>query len=94
MSFLTHLECGYCGASYDANKIWNLCPDCKKPLLARYDLEAARNTIHKNELADQGTYALAISRITTCERQKISAQFTRGIYPIIPSQEFSKRIRL
>jgi threonine synthase len=38
MSFLSHLECGLCEKRLDADKLWNLCPDCGKPLLARYDL--------------------------------------------------------
>lgn len=41
MSFLTHLECGLCGARQDADRLWNLCPACGKPLPARYDLKAA-----------------------------------------------------
>ena len=41
MTYLTHLECSLCGKSYDANKLHRLCPDCARPLLARYDLEAA-----------------------------------------------------
>jgi len=45
-SFLTHLECSMCGQSLKADHLWNLCPDCKKPLLARYDLEAARDAIN------------------------------------------------
>jgi threonine synthase len=45
-SFLTHLECSMCGQRLNADNLWNLCPDCKKPLLARYDLEAARDAIN------------------------------------------------
>jgi threonine synthase len=37
-SFLTHLECPACGATYDADVPQNLCR-CGSPLLARYDLE-------------------------------------------------------
>jgi threonine synthase len=40
-SFLAHLECGLCGERLEADRLWNLCPKCGKPLLARYDLEAA-----------------------------------------------------
>ena len=40
MSYLTHLECGRCGTSYDAAIPQNLCTECGKPLLARYDLRA------------------------------------------------------
>jgi threonine synthase len=45
MSFLTHLECGLCGTAQEADRRWNLCPECGKPLLARYDLEAARQAL-------------------------------------------------
>ncbi len=41
-SYLTHLECGACGERLEADRLWNLCPKCGKPLLARYDLGAAR----------------------------------------------------
>jgi threonine synthase len=45
MSFLSHLECAMCGQTFEADHLWNLCPDCDKPLLARYDLEAARRAV-------------------------------------------------
>lgn len=42
MTFLTHLECSLCGQTYEADRLWQTCPDCGRPLLARYDLDAAR----------------------------------------------------
>jgi len=50
-SFLTHLECGRCGRTYDADRLWNLCPECGKPLLARYDLPAAARALSPADLA-------------------------------------------
>lgn len=44
-SFMTHLECGACGAEHDATKLHNVCPQCGKPLLARYDLKGASLTL-------------------------------------------------
>jgi threonine synthase len=52
MSYLTHLECGLCGRSYDADKIWNLCTECKRPLLARYDLEKARRELSRDNFSE------------------------------------------
>ena len=49
-STLTHLECGYCGAHYAHDQLINLCPECGKPLLARYDLAAAAKTLTKDAL--------------------------------------------
>jgi threonine synthase len=51
MSFLTHLECGLCGTAQEADRLWNLCPECGKPLLACYDLEAARQALTRGEIA-------------------------------------------
>ena len=43
-SYFTHLECSSgCGAGpFDPRGLHFLCPNCKLPLLARYDLKAAR----------------------------------------------------
>ncbi len=51
MSFLTHLECALCGQTFEADRLLNLCPGCNKPLLARYDLEAAREAVTPQDLA-------------------------------------------
>jgi threonine synthase len=45
MSVFTHLECSQCGRRYDADTLRNLCDDCRRPLLARYDLRAACRAI-------------------------------------------------
>ena len=53
MNFLSHLACGMCGERYAADKIWNLCPQCGKPLLARYDLEAANRALPRDVLVNR-----------------------------------------
>jgi threonine synthase len=50
-STLTHLECGMCGATYPSERLMNLCPSCGKPLLARYDLQKATQTLTRAALA-------------------------------------------
>ena len=45
MSLLTHLDCGKCRARHEADRLQNLCAKCGKPLLARYDLEAAKERV-------------------------------------------------
>ena len=49
-SFLIYLECGLCDKKYDPDRLWNLCAECGKPLLARYDLEEARKAIKSQDL--------------------------------------------
>ena len=50
-STLTHLECGLCSKTYPADQLMNLCPSCGKPLLVRYDLAKAAQTLTKASLA-------------------------------------------
>src|SRR5882757_4163910 len=48
---VTHLECGNCARSFPARTLLNLCSDCGKPLLVRYDLEHVKKILPKEALA-------------------------------------------
>ena len=47
------MECSFCGEIYDPGKLHNLCSDCNKPLLARYNLEEARKSITPNIISNR-----------------------------------------
>ncbi|MGD8378920.1 MAG: threonine synthase [Gammaproteobacteria bacterium] len=49
-STLITLECGACGARHAHDRLIGLCPDCGRPLLARYDLERAAATLTRDSL--------------------------------------------
>ena len=51
MTFLTHLECTRCGETYSADTLRTTCPKDGKPLYPRYDLESARRSVRREELA-------------------------------------------
>lgn len=53
MSFLTHLECSRCGVTYYADRLQGVCPADGKPLLARYDLDAARRSLDRGRLRER-----------------------------------------
>ena len=50
MSLVTHLECSLTGERYEAGKPHNL-SKAGKPLLVRYDLEAAKRVLTREEIA-------------------------------------------
>lgn len=50
---VTHLECALCGLRHEAGVIQNLCVECGKPLLVRYDLDKAAKTLTRESLADR-----------------------------------------
>jgi threonine synthase len=47
---VTHLECALCGLQHEAGVLQNLCVECGKPLLVRYDLTAAGQTLNPDSL--------------------------------------------
>lgn len=47
---VTHLECALCGLRHEAGVLQNLCVECGKPLLVRYDLEKAAQILTKDSL--------------------------------------------
>ena len=49
-TFVTHLECGYTGERYEADRLHNL-SKAGKPLLVRYDLDGVRKAVSKDLLA-------------------------------------------
>jgi threonine synthase len=51
-SNLVELECSACGKKYDASKEQHLCT-CGKPLVARYDLRQAAETLNLQTLKDR-----------------------------------------
>jgi threonine synthase len=51
MTNVTHLECAACGTRHEAGKLHNVCVACGKPLLPRYDLARAAQTLTRESLA-------------------------------------------
>lgn len=49
-SLLIDLQCSGCGRIYSAQEIQTFCPDCKSPLLAHYNLEAARSRVDRDAI--------------------------------------------
>ena len=52
-SFLTHLECTYCGIELSADEPHRTCPDCGKVLYPRYDLQSASAALKREDLKDR-----------------------------------------
>lgn len=42
-----------CSKSFDANQLINMCPTCQRPLLARYDLNRAKETLTPEALRER-----------------------------------------
>lgn len=49
--YVTCLECSRCGKQYPKGQLHNLCTDCGKPLLVRYDLTKVAKVLTRAELS-------------------------------------------
>ncbi len=83
LSTLSHLECGKCGATYDANQLMNLCPACGKPLLARYDLAKAAQTLTPSALKARPATLWRYEEVLPIQRDEARLMLGEGWTPLI-----------
>src|SRR5258708_25474524 len=50
---LTHLSCALCGKKYDWRQLQNVCTECGRPLLARYEISRDEAERFKASLRDR-----------------------------------------
>ncbi len=92
MTYFSHLECAYCGEKYESNKIWNLCPSCGKPLLARYDLESAKDNFEKELLKNREETLWRYKEMLPVQNEKYSLSLGEGFTPLIKAKRLSKNV--
>ena len=92
MGYFTHLECGYCGKVYDKNKIWNLCTDCDKPLLARYDLDLAKKEFKKENIDVKINSLWRYAKMLPVIKSKFKLTLGEGFTPLIHAQKLGCKI--
>lgn len=86
ISCLTHLECGHCGKTQDADRVWNLCPKCSRPLLARYDLAAAAVTMTHESLATRRPTLWRYREVLPVKDMQYALTLGEGYTPLIQAE--------
>ena len=79
---VTHLECANCHKIYEANKLHNLCVECGKPLLVRYDLAKAAETLTKESLKNRPENLWRYKEVLPVENAENIVSFGEGFTPI------------
>ncbi len=77
-----HLECANCHKNYEANKLHNLCVECGKPLLVRYDLAKAAETLTKESLKNRAENLWRYKEVLPVESDENIVSFGEGYTPI------------
>jgi threonine synthase len=91
-STLTHLECGRCHATYPAGQLMNLCPACGKPLLARYDLARAAQTLTRAGLADRAETLWRYEEVLPVQRRDAIVSLGEGWTPLLVAARLGAEI--
>jgi len=92
MSYLTHLDCSYCSNKFEANKLWNLCHFCNKPLLARYDLDSIKKTISKRDLITTDSTLWRYKEILPVQDSRYILSLGEGFTPLIKANRLGSTI--
>lgn len=95
MSFFTHLECSVpCGAGrYDARARHHLCA-CGAPLLARYDLDAARDAWPRASLADREPTMWRYREVMPLFDGESPVTLGEGWTPLLPAPRLGRALGL
>src|SRR5512143_3956969 len=93
-SLLTHLECPECGKHYDANRVQTICTDCNSPLLARYDLERARQILDRAEVQSRPRGIWRWAELLPVRNEAKRMTLGEGDTPLVPAPGLGKRLGL
>jgi threonine synthase len=91
---VTHLECAACGARHEARRLQNLCVECGKPLLARYDLEAAARTLTKESLKGRRADLWRYLEVLPAAREEDIVSLGEGWTPLLRASRLGASLGL
>lgn len=89
---VTHLECAACHLEHEARRLLNLCRECGKPLLVRYDLERARQTLTKQSLVSRRADLWRYREVLPVENDENIVSLGEGWTPLLRARRLGRQI--
>ncbi len=89
---VTHLECAACHKIYEANRLHNLCVECGKPLLVRYDLQRAAKTLTKESLKAREPNLWRYREVLPVENEENIVCLGEGFTPLLKTERLSQSL--
>ena len=90
MNYLTHLECSLCKKTYDADRLQNLCPECRRPLLTRYDLDAVRQALPRDDLATRPASLWRYRELLPVRDSRYVLTLGEGFTPLVSAARLAR----
>jgi threonine synthase len=91
---VTQLECAACGVIHEAQRLQNLCRECSKPLLVRYDLERARRSLTKESLVGRRADLWRYREVLPVEVEGDIVTLGEGWTPLLRAERLGKKLGL
>ena len=92
MTFLIDLECSACNQRFPAEQLLNLCPDCAKPLLAKYDTEEAKKFLTPEKLAIREPTLWRYREMLPVRDESSIVTLSEGGTPLIHARNLGHRL--
>ena len=91
---ITHLECAACGLEHEAQRLHNLCRECGKPLLVRYDLERAGRSLTKESLSGRRADMWRYREVLPVESDENVVTLGEGWTPLLRTERLGQKLGL
>ncbi|MFL6211210.1 MAG: threonine synthase [Pyrinomonadaceae bacterium] len=91
---VTHLECAACKLEHEAQRLHNLCRECGKPLLVRYDLEQAARSLTKENLPGRRADLWRYREVLPVARDENIVSLGEGWTPLLPAARLGAQLGL
>jgi threonine synthase len=89
---VTHLECAACGKQHEARRLHNLCTECGKPLLVRYDLKSAAASLTKESLPKRSPDLWRYREVLPVEQDANVVTFGEGYTPLVHASRLGSQL--
>jgi threonine synthase len=89
---VTHLECALCGLKHEARRLLNLCTECGKPLLVRYDLEQAARSLTKESLRGRRADLWRYREVLPVEADENIVSLGEGWTPLLHARALGEQL--
>jgi len=94
VNWLSHLECAYCGKQCSTDELYNLCPKCGRPLLARYDLTETKGARLLKSLAGREASLWRYRELLPVKDMKNAVQLGEGYTPLLPARRLGEELKM
>jgi threonine synthase len=91
---VTHLECAACGLRHEARRLHNLCRECARPLLVRYDLRRAAQTLTRESLKGRRADLWRYREVLPVEHEENIVSLGEGWTPLLRADRLGRSLGL